>query len=81
MLTNLIVENILQYVCVSNYHIYTLNLDSVTCQLYLSNAGGKNQVNNPNFWSFSLPRFYCAVLRAASLYFELGCGFCDTDNE
>ena len=39
MLTNFIVENILQYVL--DHHIYTLNLHSAICQLYLGNTGKK----------------------------------------
>lgn len=37
--TNLIVIIIVQYIHVSNHHVYTLNLHNVLCQLYLSKAG------------------------------------------
>ena len=41
MLTNLVVVNVSQYMCVSNCHLYTLNLHNVICQLYISEAGKK----------------------------------------
>ena len=45
MLTNFIVENILQYVL--DHHIYTLNLHSAICQLYLGNSGAKVELTIP----------------------------------
>ena len=39
VLTNLIVVIILQYICVCQITMYTLNLYNVICQFYLNRAG------------------------------------------
>ena len=42
VLGNIRVVIILQCICVSNQHFYTLNLCNVTFQLYLNKAGIQN---------------------------------------
>ena len=43
VLTNLILVDILQYICVSNHHIVYFNLHNVVCQLYHNKAGKINK--------------------------------------
>ena len=55
MLTNFIVENVLQYVL--DHYIYTLNLHSAICQLYLNKPGRKkgkdNLIVQEIYWNWS----------------------------
>ena len=52
MWTNLIVSIISQYKCISNHHIYTLNLHNVICQIYLNleKAARIKKKDNTNSW-------------------------------
>ena len=45
VVANVIVVIIFQDTGVSNHHLYTLNLHSATCPLYINEGGGGNKKN------------------------------------
>lgn len=73
MLTNLIVENILQYVCVSNYHIYTLNL-ALHVNYISVTLGAKTELTIPTSGPFLSPDFIVQFLeqQVCTLNWDVG---------